>query len=224
MARDDIFYVDIAFDQYSTKPGDRFKKASEHFRSNQKFVGLKIDQQGYIVDDTRGKQNFAELKAALLGPVKEGKVYAAKHLDDGLLRFLDGQLIAGDRVCYQTFARSGNTFLRNYLELITNVPTGSEMDLSTPMPLTLLGQIGEAIADDRTWVIKSHHPMRMNSLDFEANRIIVLVRNPFDVLISLTTFFTVFSHSKQIENKYEVESPQFFKEFVTWAVQKIKDF
>ena len=98
------------------------------------------------------------------------------------------------------------------------------MDLSTPMPLTLLGQIGEAIADDRTWVIKSHHPMRANSLNFDANRIIVTVRNPFDVMISLSTFFTVFSHSKQIENKYEVENPQFFTAFVTWAVQTIKDF
>lgn len=60
-------------------------------------------------------------------------------MDDKRLRFLDGQSIAGDRVCYQTFSRSGNTFLRKYLELITNVPTGSEMDNTTPMPLFLLG-------------------------------------------------------------------------------------
>ena len=60
-------------------------------------------------------------------------------MDDGLLRFLDGESIAGDRVCYQTFPRSGNTFLRKYMELITNVPTGTEQDNSTPMPLFLLG-------------------------------------------------------------------------------------
>ena len=79
------------------------------------------------------------MKAALLGTVEDGQRYAAKFMDDGKLRFLDGESIAGDRVCYQTFPRSGNTFLRKYMELITNVPTGTEQDNSTPMPLFLLG-------------------------------------------------------------------------------------
>lgn len=70
--------------------------------------------------------------------------------------------------------------------------------------------MGEAIADDRTWIIKTHAPQRFNSLDFSANRIIVTVRNPFDVLMSLTTFLSVFSHSKQIENRLEEEDPEWF--------------
>ena len=61
------------------------------------------------------------------------KAYAAykeKFFDDGLPRFLDGQLIEGEKISYQTFPRSGSTFLRKYLELVTGIPTGSEMALS----------------------------------------------------------------------------------------------
>ena len=57
-------------------------KASEHFLTNPKFEGLKVDERGHIVHDTRKAQNFQELKAALLGPVEEGKEYAALYLDD----------------------------------------------------------------------------------------------------------------------------------------------
>ena len=88
------------------------------------------------------------------------------------------------------------------------------MNLTTPMPLTLMGVIGEAIADDRTWIIKSHDPMRFGAVDFETNRVIVTVRNPFDVLISVLTFLNVWSHSKQIENKFEIENPEYFAEFI----------
>ena len=82
------------------------------------------------------------------------------------------------------------------------------------MPLFLLGQVGEAIADDRCWVIKSHHPERLLAQNFDTNRIIVTVRNPFDVLVSFTTFIHVWSHSKQIENKLEEEDPEFFDHFI----------
>ena len=71
------------------------------------------------------------------------------------------------------------------------------MHLNTPMPLNLLGSIGEAIADDRTWIIKSHQPDRFpEAIPFSSNRIIVTVRNPFDVIISFSTFINVWSHSK----------------------------
>ena len=224
MARDDILYTDKAFDRYATKPTEGLKKVSEHWKEDPAFEGLTVDGSGYIVTDTRTTQNLHVLKAALLGNVVDGKAYAAKYLDDGLLRFLDGESIAGDRVCYLTFARSGNTFLRKYLENITNIPTGSEMDVYIAMPLTLMGVIGDSIADDRTWVIKSHDPMRFVAIDFESNRVIVTARNPFDVLISLSTFINVWSHSKQIENKFEEENPAWFSDFIKANVEQIKRF
>ena len=52
-----------------------------------------------------------------------------------MLKFLDGESLDGERTAYQSMGRSGNTFLRKYLELITGVPTGSDMKLWYPMPL-----------------------------------------------------------------------------------------
>jgi len=46
------------------------------------------------------------------------------------LRFLNGDKV-DEKVAYWTYNRSGNTFLRRYIELITGVPTGSEMPIST---------------------------------------------------------------------------------------------
>ena len=46
-------------------------------------------------------------------------------------RFLDQtvNMLKGESVAFQSFQRSGNTFLREYIEEITGVFTGSDMSL-----------------------------------------------------------------------------------------------
>ena len=154
-----------------------------------------------------------------MGSPEEGKAYKEKFLD-GTLRFLDMTPLDGDRISYQTFGRSGSTFLRKYLELITGIPTGSEMNLGSPMTFQMSGMIGEQVADDSIWITKTHHPFpRFRCLNFHTNKIIVCVRNPFDVLISFMNFFSTFSHSKDIENKPELENPEFFDYFMRFTVK-----
>ena len=96
---------------------------------------------------------------------------------------MDLSPLDGERVCYSTFMRSGNTFLRKYLELITMIPTGTDMH-APAMPLQMTGLIGEEISDDSVWVTKSHEPMRFGCRDFKTNKMIVTMRNPFDVIVS----------------------------------------
>lgn len=48
---------------------------------------------------------------------------------DGVDRFLDNTEIKGDRVCFASYPRVGNTFLRRCLEHVTGVTTGSDMHL-----------------------------------------------------------------------------------------------
>jgi len=44
--------------------------------------------------------------------------------------FLNGKVdMTGNRIAMQSFARSGNTFLRRYLEQITGVYTGADMNI-----------------------------------------------------------------------------------------------
>ena len=54
-------------------------------------------------------------------------------------------------------------------------------------PLSALGLIGEHIVDERTWVTRTSYPIRKAQstkkfIDFECNKVVVLARNPADVI------------------------------------------
>jgi len=108
--------------------------------------------------------------------------------------------------------RSGTTLLRKYLELITGVPTGSDMSLMYAMPLQLAGFIGEAIVDSTCWIIKTHDPVRPHCKNFTTNKIIVCVRNPIDVINSMIHFLSCWSHSKEMANNIWDQNPDYFEE------------
>jgi hypothetical protein len=44
---------------------------------------------------------------------------------------------------------------------------------------------GEGIVNRRVWIVKSHYPERPEEIEFKANKIILLVRNPMDAILSL---------------------------------------
>ena len=72
--------------------------------------------------------NLKQLKEILLSK----DLSRDKELDwisNGQLRFLDGEDIDGDKVCFQSFPRAGNTMLRRFLEAVTGVHTGSDMPI-----------------------------------------------------------------------------------------------
>jgi len=89
-------------------------------------------------------------------------------------------------VIFASYPRSGNTFLRKYLEEITGIATGSDMTTEMTMCIQLDGFKGEEIWDDTVWIAKSHYPFPTpNIVPFEANKIICVVRNPLDTMCSL---------------------------------------
>ena len=184
-----------------------------------------MDHKGVMRDHTRGTVNLSELKKVLLSKdMALYDQYRKKYLDDKVLRFLTGDPISGDRTCYLSYMRSGNTFLRKYLELITGVVTGSEMPLSMPMPLNIQGMFGENVADDTVWIVKSHCPMRVDCLDFKVNKFIVCVRNPFDVILSTINFLNSMTHGKELENKPWIEEPEMFDYWVRFQANYIAKY
>ena len=48
-------------------------------------------------------------------------------MKDGSFRFLDGEDMTGNQVAFASFPRSGNTFMRRFLEKITGIITGNDM-------------------------------------------------------------------------------------------------
>jgi len=88
-------------------------------------------------------------------------------------------------VVFLSYPRSGNTFLRNYLEEITGIVTGSDMSLELTISTQLAGSKGEDIRDETVWITKGHHPLGIPYVvPHEANKIICVVRNPLDTIPS----------------------------------------
>lgn len=77
--------------------------------------------------------------------------------------------------------------MRRYLEKITGVYTGSDMDISHTFfeaQMGLLGQ-GHTCDSNRVWITKTHYPQEVPvSTPFTANKMIVMARNPIDVIPS----------------------------------------
>lgn len=75
--------------------------------------------------------------------------------------FLDGERQVGNKITFASFPRSGNTFLRKYLTLLTGVPTGSDNTLHTDTSMQCSSFKGEDLIDDTCWVTKTHSPWWM---------------------------------------------------------------
>ena len=93
----------------------------------------------------------------------------------------------GQAIALQSFPRSGNVMTRKFLEQITGVYTGCDMTSMWTFFETMMGLLGQNIvADDRTvWITKTHYPQDIpGSANFKAHKMIVIARNPIDVIPS----------------------------------------
>jgi hypothetical protein len=169
------------------------------------------------LEDTK-KVHYGELMRVLKSTSEENLRHYEKenNILDGQRRFFDGdELPAGQRIAYTTFPRSGNTFLRRYLDQITGVETGANMPLIPTTSQVMMGMRGENIVDERVWVVKTHYPMNMpGTLPFHSNKTIVCVRNPMDVFPSMFNHMSTWSHSVKPDFEVEKEFPEFWNRFV----------
>ena len=134
---------------------------------------------------------------------------------DGHFRFLDGEPNPSNKVAFMSFPRSGNTFLRRYMELCTGVVTGADNTLHLNVVLQMQGTKGEGITDDTCWIVKSHSPWIMPEAPvFYANKAIVIVRNPLDTCLSFLHLCSMQNHSIKAPFDYETLYPNFFN---TWV-------
>lgn len=65
----------------------------------------------------------------------------------------------GDVVAFMSYPRSGNSFLRRYLELITGIYTGSDIQIDMCLSLQQMGLLGEQTVDGHCWINKTHSPV-----------------------------------------------------------------
>lgn len=97
----------------------------------------------------------------------------------------------------------GSTLLRRYLELVTGIATGSDVVAGGSQPLSAQGMVGEHIVDERVWIAKTSYPVgkRINEEhhSFQANKVLILARNPVDTILAKLHSQLSGTRSKQVE-------------------------
>jgi len=124
-----------------------------------------------------------------------------------------------------SYPRSGNTLLRNLLERITNIVTGSDTRPDRTLSKSLAldhDLVGEGIVNSTlTPIIKTHFPERTGFTSFNASRIILLVRNPYDAIDSYWNMCCTNTHTESVEEDvYKLYEDKFrnlaMHEMETW--------
>jgi hypothetical protein len=104
-----------------------------------------------------------------------------------LCTYLDGKSKV-PQVYFASLMRSGNSLLRRILEKITGIIIGANFPtlLTGCFSLAIQGFKGEFNVDDKVWMVKAHWPYAYPfTTPISASKAIVLIRSPFDVLVSL---------------------------------------
>lgn len=116
--------------------------------------------------------------------------------------------------------------LRQLLELRTGLITGSDSRFNRTLPNSLLkcGYQGEGITDNSVWIVKSHYPERLGFMKFPFSRIILLVRNPFDALLSYFHMGMTNTHHKNLNTKAFQSIRHIFREFIANESKIWNDF
>ena len=125
--REDFIYSDLDSYRYSCHKQEGFYTYSEIFRM--KFpLGYICDKGGRVSPSTARTVNLEQL-SSILTSNNEDELRDQAWMWDGEFRFLDRSSIRNKKVGITSFPRSGNSFLRRYIEQITGVTTGSSFDI-----------------------------------------------------------------------------------------------
>ena len=221
--REDMLFANDVCSHYSVTRHEGFLNYTEIFRKKI-GEGYKINKDGTVAVTTAPTLNFRNLTEMLKS--KDAALFEqAQWMWNGDFKFLDGEVLPS-KIAFNTFPRSGNSFLRRLLEQVTGISTGATVQLHTSTSLQCMGLKGEQIVDDRTWIIKAHHPSLLPmATKFASDKVICCVRNPLDVILSFASLSNTMSHSANPEFDYATDYPEWWAWWVkTQAITHAKYF
>tara|TARA_B110000208_G_scaffold6750_1_gene8627 strand:- start:2393 stop:3652 length:1260 start_codon:yes stop_codon:yes gene_type:complete len=158
---------------------------------------------------------FQIKKSSLMADLEEPSTTTARFLNAGERELLGGAVVLA------SYPRSGNSLFRDVCERITGVVTGSDVrpDRALSRALTRAGLRGEGTIDDKVLLVKTHYPERLGYAPLSARRIVLLVRNPLDSLVSYFNMMCTMSHTTSIE---ESEYERFRAEWDGFVAEEIE--
>jgi hypothetical protein len=124
-----------------------------------------------------------------------------------------------------SYPRSGNTLLRSLLEQVTGIVTGSDTRPDRTLSRALAnahGLVGEGVCSStQTVFCKTHWPERIGCMRYTAERVIILVRNPFDAIDSYWNLNLTNTHTQKVSDQVYQDHYEFFEnlvrnEFAIW--------
>jgi len=112
------------------------------------------------------------------------------------------KLMTHDKILLVSYPRSGNSMLRQCFETMTRTVTGSDSRPNRTLSSALLrcGYRGEGLTDNSVWMVKSHYPERLGFIKFRVDRVVLLVRNPFDAITSYFHMAMTNTHHKNLSS------------------------
>ena len=129
----------------------------------------------------------------------------------------------GNMVGYASYPRSGNTFLRKYLENVTGIATGSDMCLEFNVDMQQQYFKAEEITDASVWVKKSHDPKYdTGTVLHKCHKVICCVRNPYDCIASFMHFYPPLNQGGQINEKFSTDIPEVWDKLLKETSEALK--
>jgi len=202
------------------------RKMAEVFRPPPREANLLADHHTQMLVDAKTAETLLSAISTIKSSEEMRSFYppreppAAKHAE-----FIP---VSAHResVALVSYPRSGNTLLRGLLEKVTGIFTGSD---SRPMrylaeDLRDRGLLGESIVSKRVWIVKTHYPERDGWKFFAMNRVILLVRNPFNCIDSYFNMTLTGMHDRSIEESEYTRFAEQWQEVVEREAIIWRDF
>lgn len=134
--------------------------------------------------------------------------------------FSKNRITKKKRTLLASYPRSGNSLVRTLLEKITSTVTGSDTrpDRTLSRALSLMFDLtGEGYTNAS--IVKSHWPERRGCKMFEAHKVILLVRNPFDAIDSYFNMMLTNTHTESLTKEVYDKYYDFFIELCRSEIQ-----
>jgi len=163
--------------------------------------------------------------------------------EEGANGFL-GQMFLRGVTLLASYPRSGNTLLRTLLERITSIVTGSDTRPDRTLSRSLALEhdlVGEGLVsgvpaklpsstrsqdafDPLVHIVKTHFPERKGWKPLTGNRVLLLVRNPYDAIDSYWNLCCTNTHTRTLDESVYAQYAQKFDELTRHEIQIWCDF